>query len=282
MTSFNRELFIAEAIESLLNSSYSNFELIIVDDNSVDNTLQIARSYATIDPRIKVFCNETNLGDYSNRNKAATYASGEFIMYLDSDDKITTDGIEMCVNAIQKWPYANFAMYYIHREIKEPFYLNSNDAFDIHFFTRPSLMIGPGGTLIRRDFFFAIGGYPELYGPANDLYFNLKAVSHAGVLFLPFEFGFYRIHEGQEQNNKFAYLFNNYNYLRDAINELDLSLSNKEKVWLMNKNRRRFIFNLARHFWKTKNISQVRDACSFTEFGPSDLFKGLFHFEISR
>ncbi len=80
MTAFNREKYIAVAIQSVLNSSYKNFELIIADDGSTDNTVAIARSYANLDLRITVFINEKNLGDYSNRNKAATYAKGEFII----------------------------------------------------------------------------------------------------------------------------------------------------------------------------------------------------------
>src|ERR1041384_7268362 len=94
MTAYNREDYIAEAIESVLASTYTNFELIIVDDCSSDNTVAIAKEYKAKDKRIKVYVNEKNLGDYPNRNKAASYANGDFLMYVDSDDKILTDGIQ--------------------------------------------------------------------------------------------------------------------------------------------------------------------------------------------
>ena len=71
MTSYNRQDYIAAAIESVLASSLENFELIIVDDRSSDDTLSIARKYEQRDARIKVYLNEKNLGDYPNRNKAA-------------------------------------------------------------------------------------------------------------------------------------------------------------------------------------------------------------------
>src|SRR5437764_11938447 len=71
MTAYNREKYISQAIESVLRSSFADFELIIVDDVSKDNTVGIARNYAHQDKRISVVVNEKNLGDYGNRNKAA-------------------------------------------------------------------------------------------------------------------------------------------------------------------------------------------------------------------
>jgi glycosyltransferase involved in cell wall biosynthesis len=64
MTAFNREKYIGYAIESVLASTYEDFELIIVDDCSTDSTVQIARRYELKDSRIKVFENTVNLGDY--------------------------------------------------------------------------------------------------------------------------------------------------------------------------------------------------------------------------
>ena len=58
MTAYNREKYIAEAIESVLASTYTNFELIIVDDCSTDKTVEIAKSYEVKDNRIKVYIND--------------------------------------------------------------------------------------------------------------------------------------------------------------------------------------------------------------------------------
>ena len=106
MTAYNREMYIGEAIESVLASTYSNFELIIVDDVSSDNTLAIVQRYAERDNRIRVYVNESNLGDYPNRNQAARYASGKYIKYLDSDDKIFDFGLEYCITQMEKNPEA--------------------------------------------------------------------------------------------------------------------------------------------------------------------------------
>ena len=72
MTSYKRKIFIAEAIESVLVSTYTNFELIIVDGSN-DWTVEIARLYAAKDSRIKLYVNEKNLGDYPNRNQAFNF-----------------------------------------------------------------------------------------------------------------------------------------------------------------------------------------------------------------
>ncbi|MBN2662839.1 MAG: glycosyltransferase family 2 protein, partial [Bacteroidales bacterium] len=88
MTAYNREKYIAEAIESVIASTYQNWELIIVDDGSKDKTVEIAKQYEAKDPRIKVYINEKNLGDYPNRNKAASYAKGKYLKFVDADDLI--------------------------------------------------------------------------------------------------------------------------------------------------------------------------------------------------
>jgi glycosyltransferase involved in cell wall biosynthesis len=276
MTSYNREQYIAEAIESVLASTYTNFELIVVDDGSKDRTVEIARSYAANDPRIHVYVNEVNLGDYKNRNQAALYAKGEFIMYVDSDDKILVDGFQRCIAAMNQFPQAGFGMQY-NETGKSPFLLSPKLAIQQHFFKEPCLMIGPGGTILRRSFFESIDKYPEKYGPANDMYFNLKAAAAGGVLMLPFTFNYYRIHEGQEQNNKYSYLYNNFNYLRDALQELNLPLSEKQKSWLMNKNRRRFLVNFFNYCVQSKNLGKAFAARRLAKFGATDVWKALVH-----
>src|ERR1017187_1015293 len=106
MTAYNREKYIGEAIESVLASSYADFELIIVDDCSTDSTVAIARSYEARDKRIKVFVNEKNLGDYVNRNEAAKFGSGKYLKYVDSDDLIYPYGLDVMVKAMEQFPDA--------------------------------------------------------------------------------------------------------------------------------------------------------------------------------
>jgi glycosyltransferase involved in cell wall biosynthesis len=106
-TAYNRQEFVAEAIESVLSSTYKNWELIIVDDCSKDNTVAIAKGYARKDDRIKVNINEKNLGDYPNRNKAASYATGKYLKYLDSDDVLYREGLSKMVDFMERFPKAH-------------------------------------------------------------------------------------------------------------------------------------------------------------------------------
>lgn len=85
MTTYNRERFIAEAIESVLKQTYKNWELLILDDASKDSTSSIVAKY-TNDPRIKYLPSETNLGITKNRNRGFHGEIGKYIAVLDSDD----------------------------------------------------------------------------------------------------------------------------------------------------------------------------------------------------
>ena len=105
-TVYNRDKYLAACIDSVLASSYQNWELIIVDDVSTDTSVAIAKSYEKKDARIKVYVNDKNLGDYPNRNKAASYAKGKYIKYLDADDVIYPHGLEVMVHTMEQFPKA--------------------------------------------------------------------------------------------------------------------------------------------------------------------------------
>ena len=83
---FNSEKFIAETIRSVQNQTYKNWEMIIVDDRSIDNTLSIVREMARNDTRVKVHSLEKNSGTGLARNVALTKCSGRYIAFLDADD----------------------------------------------------------------------------------------------------------------------------------------------------------------------------------------------------
>lgn len=86
MPAYNASRFILEAIESVQNQTYEQWELIIVDDASTDSTLKLLESRAQVDIRIKVVKLEKNMGAANARNTAIENASGEYIAFLDSDD----------------------------------------------------------------------------------------------------------------------------------------------------------------------------------------------------
>lgn len=276
MTAYNREKFIGEAIESVLASTYHNFELIIVDDGSRDRTVEIARGYQKQDTRIKVFVNERNLGQFPNRNKAAEYATGEFVMYVDSDDKILENGMSSLVEVMLQNPSSSFGMQC--RNVKEVCVLPSKTAIWNHFFLSPFLVHGPGATILKRNFLCSIGKYPVEYGIPGDMYFNLKACCYSPITLIPFDFMFYRIHGDQELSNTYDYLYNNFKYLNEALKILPLGLKKEEIEWLNNKNKRRFSFNIIQYFFKTLNVKKTLLAIRLAKFSFHDFITGVFYF----
>ena len=110
VTIFNREKILTEAVVSFLNSGFSDFELILVDDRSQDSSWQVAQDLQGQDPRIQAFRNDQNLGDYANRNRAASYATGTYLKYLDADDLIYPHSLQLMVDAMQRFPEAALAL----------------------------------------------------------------------------------------------------------------------------------------------------------------------------
>ena len=97
---YNAERFLKTCIDSILNQSFEDFELIIVDDCSTDRSLEIAQQYR--DPRIKIFRNVTNLGDAATRNIGLTFSSSKYVYFMDDDDAILANCLEIFYNAIEE------------------------------------------------------------------------------------------------------------------------------------------------------------------------------------
>ena len=83
---YNSSEYIEETIDSILNQTYKNWELLIIDDGSIDNTQDIINNYRKNDKRIKLFVNDKNFGSAISRNIGIRNSSGRFIAFLDSDD----------------------------------------------------------------------------------------------------------------------------------------------------------------------------------------------------
>ena len=92
---FNAESYLIRAIESCLAQSLGDFEVILVDDKSADKSLQIARDFAKADSRVIVVENPRNLGTFLARKNGAKIASGKFIVFLDADDYLHPNALEI-------------------------------------------------------------------------------------------------------------------------------------------------------------------------------------------
>jgi hypothetical protein len=205
MTAYNREAYIGAAIESVLAQSFDNFELVIVDDKSSDGTLAIARRYASTDARIRVVANEHNLGDYPNRNRAASLARARFFKYHDSDDVMYPHCLATMVAALEAAPQAGFALStaYAWPGGPCPMLLSPRLCYEREFLGRGLFMAGPSGALFRTDVFRALGGF-ENHGVPSDFVFWLRACARHSVVLVPGDLFWYREHSGQELRSERA------------------------------------------------------------------------------
>lgn len=104
MPVFNSELFVADAIKSILNQTFSDFEFLILDDASTDKSVGIIKGFENKDPRIKVFQNEKNLGVVESRNKLINLSKGKYIAWIDSDDIAFENRFEEEIKFLEQHP----------------------------------------------------------------------------------------------------------------------------------------------------------------------------------
>ncbi|MBS1761536.1 MAG: glycosyltransferase family 2 protein [Bacteroidetes bacterium] len=201
MTCYNRETLIAESIQSVLNSDFSDFEFIIVDDNSSDNSVQVIKEFAAKDSRIKYFINRQNLGDYPNRNYAASLATGKYLKYVDSDDLIKPECLGEMLAAMELYPDTSLGICVKNSAVINPVKVSSKESYEMHFFKFPLFNSGPLHYIIRRDAFEKNGGFEnERMISDSDLWYKL-ALQYSVVLFRP-DLVWQRLHEKQELSDQ--------------------------------------------------------------------------------
>ena len=100
---YNSEKFIRRCLDSVVNQIYKNIEIIVVDDASTDNTEKIIKEYAEKDNRIRPFYSSENKGVSFSRNIGLKASTGEYIMFVDSDDELTKDAIRRMVDIANKY-----------------------------------------------------------------------------------------------------------------------------------------------------------------------------------
>jgi glycosyltransferase involved in cell wall biosynthesis len=100
MPVYNGEKYIKNAIDSIINQTFRNFELIISDNASTDHTSEICRVYASKDPRIRYFRNQKNIGAPNNYNYVFSLSSGEYFKWAAYDDVLAPEFLKKCVNVL--------------------------------------------------------------------------------------------------------------------------------------------------------------------------------------
>ena len=100
---YNAEKYLSKTLNSIINQTYKNLEIIIIDDCSTDDSKKLIKSYASKDDRIRPFYSEINQGVSKSRNMGLKTFTGDFVLFVDSDDILTKDAIEIMVDRAEKY-----------------------------------------------------------------------------------------------------------------------------------------------------------------------------------
>lgn len=206
MCTYNGEKFLRPQIGSVLSQTYSNIELVIVDDASSDNTVQILEEYKRKDSRVKYFVNEKNLGYNKNFEKAFSLAPGDYIAPCDQDDIWAASKIEMMMN---EWSEDSLFVYslsgnfanddFAHRTDAPKVYYSSID--DIHKLVFNSPVHGHA-CMFKKELLKSCTPFPA------DIFYDWWISMHAGSIgtigCIPQTLTWHRVHEKNFSRNIFS------------------------------------------------------------------------------
>lgn len=201
MPVYNMSPYAGEAIESILNQTFTNFEFIIVDDASTDNTWNIIRSYK--DKRVIAVQNKTNLGNYPSRNIGMRLAKGKYIAVMDSDDIAMPERLEKQHLHLEKNPdlVALGSDFEITPEEKKNDIPLTHE--DICFCLLRKFGLLHPSLMIKTDIIQSLNGYNEEYKYASDYNLFCRLTLAGEMENLPDVLMKYRRHEKQiSQSNR--------------------------------------------------------------------------------
>lgn len=219
MPSYNTGTYVSDSIESVLQQTYRNLELIIVDDHSTDGSVNLIKDIALKDERIKLIVLPENSGAANARNIAINKAQGQYISFIDSDDLWVSDKIEKQVKFMRTKNVSFVASYYE--------YINFNNE-KMNRIIRGSLKRdyygvlknSPGNSTVIYDVLAVGKTYVPLIKKRNDYVMWLQIIKKAKQLYvMPEVLVHYRIRPGSLSSNKKGlikyhwYIYRNYEKL---------------------------------------------------------------------
>lgn len=169
---YNAELYIAEAIDSILEQTYTNFEVIVIDDASTDKTVAIIKRYEKKDKRLRIYKNKKNMGIGANRSRGIELAKGEYICWQDADDVALPSRLQLQVNYLDTHSDVGVVGGFIKffdentdgpvRRYAETDGLLRRNIFRYNPVAQPASMF-------RKECFDKVGFYDETYKVSEDL-----------------------------------------------------------------------------------------------------------------
>lgn len=220
---YNGEKYLAECLDSVLTQSFWDIEVIIVDDQSTDGSMDIARSYAKLDKRIQIHENPENLGLVGNWNRALELVSTDYVKYVFQDDIIYPDCISRMMDVMQTYdcPVAACARgfvieanasknirNYFQKKIKKPeHFFGATDYISPQRFGEvasrfplDNLVGEPSVLLFRKSACEKAGLFDDTFSQFVDFEFALRLISHFGIVFIPDILAYFRVHGGAQSD----------------------------------------------------------------------------------
>lgn len=212
---YNGSQFLKECIESILAQTFSNFELLIIDDRSSDNTIDLAEEYATRDSRIKVTINTQNLGLVGNWNRCLEIARGEWIKFVFQDDLLAPECLEkmLAATALGKpiiycdrnfifeaqTPEATKQEYLSHLSVQHVFgdtvEVSASQYAEIALKNIGVNFVGePTSLMFHRSVFYQFGSFNPHLIMICDFEFYTRIAIHTGIVRVPEVLASFRVH----------------------------------------------------------------------------------------
>ncbi len=221
---YNYAHYLEEAITSALQQTYKDFEVIIVDDQSTDNTDEVVLPYLS-DERVRYYKNETNLGLSKNFNESLKYARGEYIKYLLADDLLHPELLETFVPIMD----ANPAISLITSQRETfgsktktnalPFFhLQNGKTVITESIRKNGNWIGEPTTVMFRKADLRIGAFNPEYTCLVDWEMWLRLLTIGDCYIVPKTLSYFRVHDKQASNlilADYKYTFEDYRFYKD-------------------------------------------------------------------
>jgi glycosyltransferase involved in cell wall biosynthesis len=212
IASYNKEKYISDTISSVVNQSFKNWELIIVDDFSSDSTIDVISSFTKYDQRIALHVNSKNEGANFCRNYAIKIAKGDYVIFLDADDLLTSTCIENRLTVIENSndDFCVFTMGVFTNQIGDSNYLwQPNSVRPLQDFLQHKLPWSILQPIWRRNFLENLNGFDEEFTRLQDVELHTRALFIPHVKFSQIVENpdcFYRIDEGRKNFSQFVFL----------------------------------------------------------------------------
>lgn len=202
---YNKEKSILDTVNSVLKQTYTNFELLVVNDGSTDNSAEVVSSFT--DSRIKVV-DKANGGVSSARNLGLKNSIGEWVLFLDADDRFSIDALEVFAQLILSYNkckviVSNYWCESTNKTVSKSYGKRERVIKN----TMKSLWLReyysrPGNTAIHKSVFEKTGGYDEQLSYNEDYEFSLRLLSYHSIVYTPKKLMCYNLVDNEESKKR--------------------------------------------------------------------------------